>query len=208
MTDRHKPAVPERDYREKREVMLAAVLETFPVEVPPPYGFSDLYQEITEEQNSTYPLGQLKGFLSARMSLVVRSWRKFLDRQMRRRGQSMVRWQTLYEIAATMPAVTLKQTAARTGVTSAALVGLLDELEADGLLTRSVDESDRRSKLIALTAAGEDVVRDLSLLATHSREELLAGVTDSEIRITLDVLRMMAKNLEGMTRKDKIALRK
>lgn len=35
------------------------------------------------------------------------------------------------------------------------LIGLLDELEADGLITRTADPSDRRARIIRLTEAGE-----------------------------------------------------
>ncbi len=34
------------------------------------------------------------------------------------------------------------------------LIGLLDELEADGLITRTPDPADRRARIISLTAAG------------------------------------------------------
>jgi DNA-binding MarR family transcriptional regulator len=35
------------------------------------------------------------------------------------------------------------------------LIGLLDELEGDGLIARTVDPTDRRARIVTLTAAGE-----------------------------------------------------
>jgi DNA-binding MarR family transcriptional regulator len=35
------------------------------------------------------------------------------------------------------------------------LIGLLDELEDDGLITRTVDPTDRRARIVTLTEAGE-----------------------------------------------------
>ena len=35
------------------------------------------------------------------------------------------------------------------------LIGLLDELEGDGLITRTVDPTDRRARIVTLTEAGE-----------------------------------------------------
>jgi DNA-binding MarR family transcriptional regulator len=35
------------------------------------------------------------------------------------------------------------------------LIGLLDELEADGLITRTADPTDRRARIVTLTEAGE-----------------------------------------------------
>ena len=35
------------------------------------------------------------------------------------------------------------------------LIGLLDELEGDGLITRAVDPTDRRARIVTLTEAGE-----------------------------------------------------
>jgi DNA-binding MarR family transcriptional regulator len=62
------------------------------------------------------------------------------------------------------------------------LIGLLDELERDGLITRTPDPADRRARIVRLTADGEArhaaARRDIRAM----EDRLLAGVTASERR--------------------------
>lgn len=53
----------------------------------------------------------------------------------------------------------LTDLAAMAGMTRPSMVALVDELERHGLLERRPDPTDRRAKLIALTATGWDAIR-------------------------------------------------
>ena len=53
----------------------------------------------------------------------------------------------------------LTDLAAWAGMTRPSMAQLVDELEADGLLERQPDPTDRRAKLIRLTPAGWDAIR-------------------------------------------------
>jgi DNA-binding MarR family transcriptional regulator len=58
--------------------------------------------------------------------------------------------------------------------------GVVERLEAKGLVTRRLNEKDRRAKVLALTNAGEDT---LAILLPHVREiqaEILPGLSDPE----------------------------
>jgi DNA-binding MarR family transcriptional regulator len=55
---------------------------------------------------------------------------------------------------AAAPAETQLSLAQAIGYDKSRLIGLLDGLEAEGLLTREPDPDDRRAKIIALTDAG------------------------------------------------------
>lgn len=181
-----------------RQRLLTAVLEAFPTEQLHPYGEqSQLYQDLVAAREDP-SLAEVQGMLTARWTLVVRRWRRLLDERLRREGETLVRWHALFELSVSKPSETLTSLAARIGVISAALVGLLDELEKDGLIKRTVDENDRRSKLISLTPAGEAAVSSMYDLTAKLREDFLRGVSESEIRLMLDCIERMNRNLDAM----------
>lgn len=67
------------------------------------------------------------------------------------------------------------------------LVGLLDELERDGLIERRRDSNDRRRHVVTLTAAGESELTRLRGIVRDVDSELLAPL-DSAERKTLQSL--------------------
>ena len=67
----------------------------------------------------------------------------------------------------------------RTNVT-----GILDRLESDGLITRSIDLTDRRSFTLELTDAGRELVRQIDSLRRDQLEQALT-LMDAKSRETL-----------------------
>jgi MarR family transcriptional regulator, organic hydroperoxide resistance regulator len=70
-------------------------------------------------------------------------------------------------------------------ISPATMTAMLDQLEADGMVTRRRSEEDRRQVIVSLTAAGREKLaakrafweeRWEALLAEHSEEELAAAV--------------------------------
>jgi DNA-binding MarR family transcriptional regulator len=66
------------------------------------------------------------------------------------------------------------------GINPSNLVGLLDALEADGLVVRPRDPSDRRRHLVALTAGGHDRLAKAKLAVAQAEQDLLAPLDASE----------------------------
>lgn len=70
--------------------------------------------------------------------------------------------------------------AARLGMTTASVTGLLDRLAASGYLTRNPNPRDRRSILVTLTDGGHRAVQALCDLFAADVEEALSGAGRAE----------------------------
>jgi DNA-binding MarR family transcriptional regulator len=68
------------------------------------------------------------------------------------------------------------------------VVGLLNELEQRGLITRRRDPSDRRRHIVELSPTGEEALTDAYLLLTSVEDELLAALSVEERSILHDLL--------------------
>ena len=81
------------------------------------------------------------------------------------------------------------------------LVTLLNPLEADGLVTRERDPSDRRRHLVTLTEAGERHLASASRAQKETEEALFASLDDDQreqLRVLLGALRDgLAVDAEG-----------
>jgi DNA-binding MarR family transcriptional regulator len=60
------------------------------------------------------------------------------------------------------------------------LVGILDALEADGLVVRPRDPADRRRHLVDLTPAGQRRLAEAKLAVEAAEEDLLAPLSEAE----------------------------
>jgi DNA-binding MarR family transcriptional regulator len=77
-------------------------------------------------------------------------------------------------------ATSQQQVAGRLGVDRTTMVGLLDGLEAKGLVARHADAGDRRRNVLRLTGAGQTAL-DQALRASEKAErQLLADLDDDE----------------------------
>ena len=72
------------------------------------------------------------------------------------------------------------------------LVGLLDELEGDGLIERRRDLNDRRRHVVSLTKAGEKELARLRAVVVSVDEELLESLTAPERKTLQGLLAKLA----------------
>lgn len=81
-------------------------------------------------------------------------------------------------------------------LSSGAMTNRLDRLEANNLITRTVDPDDRRRVQVALTERGREVI-DQAMDAHVSRlDEVLAGIDDQQRTELEDLLRTLLIRLE------------
>ncbi|MFG3281909.1 MarR family winged helix-turn-helix transcriptional regulator [Streptomyces sp. NPDC048111] len=62
------------------------------------------------------------------------------------------------------------------------LVGILNDLQADGLTVREPDPRDRRKNAVTITAAGDELLRRCTVVAEEANDRLLAPLTPAESR--------------------------
>lgn len=83
-------------------------------------------------------------------------------------------------------------------VSPAAVTAMLDELEADGLVSRRRSESDRRCVLVALTDAGHVVLDDAKRAWRARWDEALRDVPAADLVAAAGVMRAIAELLDEM----------
>ncbi|MEU7026210.1 MarR family winged helix-turn-helix transcriptional regulator [Streptomyces sp. SBR177] len=72
------------------------------------------------------------------------------------------------------------------------MVGILNDLQTEGHVTRAPDPSDRRKNAITVTADGRRLLARCRRLAARANDELLAPLTPDERTRFLDLLRRVA----------------
>ncbi|WP_262459718.1 MarR family winged helix-turn-helix transcriptional regulator [Alloalcanivorax balearicus] len=125
---------------------------------------------------------------------VARMMRRDFDRRAREQGLSRARWQVLWQLSR------------RQGVHQAALAEVmdlapisltrqLDQLEAEGLVERRPDPSDRRRRLLFLADQARPALERLKALAEQTRARAFAGLEPADIDTLIRILAAMRANL-------------
>jgi DNA-binding MarR family transcriptional regulator len=89
------------------------------------------------------------------------------------------------------------QIAIDVGTDTAGMTRLLDRLEAKGLLARRDDPGDRRSLIIELTRAGEELARKAGPIFGSLERDLSAGHSAVEVERIQSMLRRLLNNLQS-----------
>lgn len=136
--------------------------------------------------------------LTVQLVLIARRWRSLLDDRLRLIGQSSARMEALWAIAYTPPQSPQIEIARRIGIEGATLTRMLDTLEAEGLVERVPDPSDRRSKHIRITDEGKAVLAEIIAIAGDLRTTLVDGISGPAIDEANDFLADILARLEAM----------
>ena len=79
------------------------------------------------------------------------------------------------------------------GVEGPSLVRLIDLLQAEGLVERREDPTDRRAKTLHLTKAGEAKVEETNRVLRRVRASLLKDIGADELAITFETLQRIVQ---------------
>ena len=101
------------------------------------------------------------------------------------------------------PSVQQKTLALEFGVNPAALVRLLDQGEAAGLLVRNGVEGNRRSKVVDLLPEGQRLAAKMERIVAGLRKKLLGDLSTEEVDTATRVLRVLEERAAAWLQDDR-----
>lgn len=142
----------------------------------PPRAQAKSHFEIYREGGTTRDIR-----LTINLVIAARRWRSLLDEKLRLIGQSSARMEALAAIINSPSLSAQVDIARRLRIEGPTMTRMLDTLEADGLVERLPARTDRRSKKLRLTPAGEAVLEQIFAIADEQRDRLIDGLSEAEI---------------------------
>jgi len=140
-----------------------------------------------------------------RLGLVARLWRAEIDRRLATFGLTESRWLTLLHLSRQTEAATQRELAEAVGVRGPTLVRTLDRLEAEGLIERRTEASDRRAKTIHLRAEAAPVLERIETTTAAVRAGIFSDISHAEVTTCLEVFEKIAGKLGGPPRATQLA---
>ena len=134
--------------------------------------------------------------IGALIGQIGRQWRRAIDRHLAPYGLTEATWLPLLHLARAAAPMRQKELAASLSLDGSSVVRLLDALEAAGLAERREDGSDRRAKVIVLTALGRQTVGQVEHSVLQVREQALAGLGEAELQATRATLQHILNALQ------------
>ena len=139
--------------------------------------FPEFYEPGTREEKEFQ--------LTRKLILAARRWTTHADDHVRRKtGHSRARWQTLSALAFSEGPVATMELATRVSVRWPTVIRMLNHLEEEGLIRRELDPTDKRSRLVSITAQGRRVIGRVQDVLDPVRTRALADFSNEELVAT------------------------
>jgi DNA-binding MarR family transcriptional regulator len=116
------------------------------------------------------------------------SWLRWLRAHLGASGLTPARMQVLGLLASASEPLIMRQLTQALGTTARAVTGLVDGLEADALVHRAAHPTDRRATLVALTAAGRELISGSRGQGMAQAAQVFAVLAEDEQRVLLGLL--------------------
>ncbi|MBV8510829.1 MAG: MarR family transcriptional regulator [Xanthobacteraceae bacterium] len=126
---------------------------------------------------------------------LARRWRRALDRRMAALGLSDAAWPPLVHLDRSGDGITQNELATRCGIDGSTLVRLLDLLSEQELIERKISPTDRRSRLVFLTAKGRRALTLVYRVLQQAEVAMLKHIDDKSLRTTLGVFTQIEQRL-------------
>ena len=114
-------------------------------------------------------------------------------------GVTPVQYAALQTVA-NQPDVDQRTLAAMTGLDTSTLATVVDRLEARGLLERRSSTTDRRVRLLRLTAEGQDTLRAVVPAMRRAQRKILAPLAPEEQAEFMRLLKALVEGNNGLSR--------
>lgn len=131
---------------------------------------------------------------------IVRCLRATIDRRLKPLGLSDARWRAMFQLAHGPADMSQVELASRLGIEAPTLARLLDRLAADGWIERRTSSSDRRIKTVHLLPKAADIIQQIDHTIVASREEVLSGLSATELRACIRTLRKIRERASRAAR--------
>lgn len=135
------------------------------------------------------------GRLIARLG---RLWRRESDQALSDHGLSYATAIPLLVLSRQGKSVRQGVLADELGIEGPSLVRLIDLLEAEGLVQRREDPTDRRAKTLHLTALGEAKIEEINRVMRRLRAALLKDIGSDELAVTFETLQRIEQQADRL----------
>jgi MarR family transcriptional regulator for hemolysin len=136
------------------------------------------------------------------VALAARHWRRAVDRRLQPFGLTEATWLPLIYLARSPAPMRQKDLAAALTLDGSSVVRLLDALETSQLIERREEDTDRRAKIIALTARAWSIIEQVEAASREVRNATLVGLSDHELAVATRVLEVVGQNLARQQGRD------
>lgn len=114
-------------------------------------------------------------------------------------GVTPVQFAALQGVGAT-PGVDQRTLARSIGLDTSTTGGVVDRLEARGLLTRNASPEDRRVRLLVLTAEGQQLLQAVTPAMLRAQERILEPLAPAQRQAFLEALRVLVHANNALSR--------
>lgn len=137
--------------------------------------------------------GFIHGEIGRLIARLPRIWRRESDQALSDHGLSYATAIPLLVLSRQGENVRQGVLADELGIEGPSLVRLIDLLQAEGLVERREDPTDRRAKTLHLTKAGEAKVEETNRVLRRVRASLLKDIAPEELAITFETLQRIER---------------
>lgn len=135
----------------------------------------------------------IHGEIGRLITRLARIWRRESDQALSDHGLSYATAIPLLVLSHQGENVRQGVLADELGIEGPSLVRLIDLLQAEGLVARREDPTDRRAKTLHLTKAGEAKVEETNRILRRVRASLLKDIRADELAITFETLQRIER---------------
>ncbi len=138
----------------------------------------------------------LESFVPYLLYRATNGLNRLLQARLRKAGINLTRWRVLSVLKA-FGALNIGEIAMATAMEQPTLSRVVDQLEAEKLVTRRTATADSRFVYVDLTAAGEKLVSTMLPAMRSHQERALHGLTATDIKTLRRLLNRILQNIEA-----------